>query len=347
MDYQKKINFLLGDATLSAVPEAEWIPLSGDGSDRKFFRIGLISGGSCLVVFPSTTMSEPEALAESYSAYVIGNHLEDRGVSVPHVFAYDKGSGGILFEDLGDRLLYDIVQKETDVPLELYRKALENLVVFQVKGMLGFKASYCWDTSHYSRQLMLSRESGYFVREFCTDYLGITDFTEQLYRDFEHLANRVGQADCRYLLHRDYQSRNLMVSDKGLMTIIDFQGARFGPLGYDVASLLNDPYINMQAELKTDLLGFYLDTLSRHISFDRKSFIREYYYIALQRNLQVLGAFSFLSQKKKKLFFKDFIAPAFDNLFTLVNEQLPGKYIGLERLITECENKMDMIAGNY
>ena len=52
------------------------------------------------------------------------------------------------------------------------------------------------------------------------------------------------------------------------------------------------------------------------------------------------------SQKKKKLFFKDFIAPAFTHLFTLVNEQLPGKYIGLERLITECENKMDMIAGN-
>ena len=125
MDYNKNIKQLLRQAKLRAVSESEWVMLSGDGSDRKFYRLGLDSGESCLVVFPSTSISDKQALAESHSAYAIGKHLECNGVSVPHIFAYDEESGGVLFEDLGNNLLYDLVKKDANFPLDSYRQALE------------------------------------------------------------------------------------------------------------------------------------------------------------------------------------------------------------------------------
>jgi hypothetical protein len=131
-----------------------------------------------------------------------------------------------------------------------------------------------------------------------------------------------------------------MVTEKGIF-IIDFQGARFGPLGYDVASFLNDPYIGLDSEMKIELLDYYLKVISGHISLDPAQFIRGYYHIALQRNLQVLGAYAFLSRKKNKVFFKDFIVPAFACLVDLVTGKLAGRYPGLEKLIIEiADNKL-------
>jgi len=340
MVFQKHIERLLLQAGLSPVPQSTYVSLAGDGSDRSFFRIALLSGGSCLAVFPSASMTTREALAESYSTYAIAKHLKNNGVSVPQVYAYDTTTGGVLFEYLGNTLLYDIVKKCNSSPFDYYRQALDELVLFQVKGVTGFKESYSWDTSLYDRQLMLSRESGYFLREFCSEYLGLSSFSEQLEADFKSLADRVSREGHDYLLHRDFQSRNLMVNDKRVF-IIDFQGARFGPLGYDVASFINDPYIGLDSEQKTELLDYYLKTVSSYLACTPAQFIRGYYHIALQRNLQVLGAYAFLSQKKSKLFFKDFIEPAFASLSTLIRGDLAGRYPGLEKLITEiADNKL-------
>lgn len=333
---RRQVDRLLRQAKLSAAPHVESERLSGDGSDRLFFKIVLVSGESCLAVFPSPTLPKKAAFSEAYSTYAISRHLESKSIAVPRVFAYDDVSGGILFEYLGTTLLYDIVINKKSDPAELYRKALDNLVAFQVKGVSGFNESYCWDTRKYDRQLMLTRESGYFRHEFCSEYLGLEVFPDQLQDDFNRLADRVCEEGCRFLLHRDYQSRNLMVKDKDIF-IIDFQGARFGPLGYDVASLLNDPYVDLGRDLKNKLFDYYLDILLQQISVDRESFVESYSHIALQRNLQVLGAYAFLSHKKNKLFFRDFISPAFCSLASLISGELSGKYPALEELIMEIE----------
>nr|MBF0221592.1 phosphotransferase [Desulfobulbaceae bacterium] len=337
--FHEHIDRLLEQGKLSAASHCQYERLSGDGSDRVFIRIALDTGASCLAVFPSPTLSAGNALAEANSAYSINKHLESKGVAVPRVFAYDSVSGGILFEYLGNTLLYDIVKKKISDPVEWYKKALENLVTFQAKGVSGFKDSYCWDTPNYDRQLMLSRESGYFLREFCVDHVGLKAISVDLQDDFNRLADRITKEGCRFLLHRDYQSRNLMVTDKDLY-IIDFQGARFGPLGYDVASLLNDPYVNLDAGLKKMLFEYYLDVLAQQTSVDRGHFVDGYYHIALQRNLQVLGAYAFLGYKKNKVFFRDFIAPAFSNLSSLVHGELSGTYPALEELIKEIAGKV-------
>lgn len=336
--WNRAITWLLDEAGFSMLPLSELEPLSGDGSDRIFFRVMLAPVGSVLAVFPSPSLPEKEALAESRSTYLIGKHLGELGVPVPRVFSFEPSSGAVLFEDLGQTLLFSVVCGDKSAALPHYRQALESLVLFQVDGCQGFQKSYCWDTVHYDRKLMRCRESGYFEREFCRRHLGLYDLPASLGTDFDRLAERVASEDSQFLLHRDYQSRNLMITPAGVR-IIDFQGARFGPLGYDVASLLNDPYVALSPDLKKGLLNHYLEALSARIDLDRASFLHGYYHIALQRNLQVLGAFAFLSRQKKKVFFREFIGTAFSGLLTLLTGELAGDYPSLEELIKK-------IAGN-
>jgi aminoglycoside/choline kinase family phosphotransferase len=99
-----------------------------------------------------------------------------------------------------------------------------------------------------------------------------------------------------------------MISD-GKIRIIDFQGARLGPLGYDLASLLIDPYAGLPEQVQHELIEHYLEHLCKY-GLDDRAFMRGYPYLALQRNLQILGAYSFLGFQKNKKFFRQFIRPA-------------------------------------
>jgi len=131
--------------------------------------------------------------------------------------------------------------------------------------------------------------------------------------EFERLARGAARQDNSYLLHRDFQSRNLMIY-QGRVVIIDFQGARFGPLAYDIASLLLDPYAELTMDEQEILFDYYLLVLGRKIKVDHAAFKDDYQVLAIQRNLQILGAFAFLTQVKGKTFFKQFIGPALDSL---------------------------------
>ena len=96
-----------------------------------------------------------------------------------------------------------------------------------------------------------------------------------------------------------------MIKDEEIF-FIDFQSARIGPLQYDLASLLIDPYVNLSDSLREDLLGYTMDRLKLE-SEQKTAFSSSYNHCMLTRNLQFLGAFSFLSQVKKKPYFKQFI----------------------------------------
>ncbi len=358
--------------------------LCGDGSDRDFYRVVSPSGERLLFVFPSPT--NPKSLLEAGSCFAIGRHLKQNKVPVPDIFYFDKISGIIVYEDLGDTLLHDITlvpytwspvkkkqiseisgrlrdfenSKKHNAPkasktavkalisglsglddiengsmdscvhlspklTTLYEKVIESLVRMQVKGAHDFDASFCWETSTYSKNLMLERESGYFLDAYCRNFRGISSFPRGIETEFSSLAERVSQEPSNYLMHRDFQSRNIMVKD-GSIHIIDFQGARFGPLAYDLASLLNDPYVQLPTDARLSLLDYYIDTIKKYIFLDRDTFIKGYYHIALQRNLQILGAFSFLSKVKGKSFFKPYIQPALVDLKCKLQGPLFNEY---------------------
>ncbi len=310
---------------------------AGDGSDRQFFRCTNSTDDSFVIILPSTT--HPEAFSEAKASYAIGNHLYMMGLPIPKLYFFDELSGALIFEDLGDVLLFDRADKSsTPALISLYRQTLKCLAEFQIKGRQKFNLNWCWDTKHYDEQLMLDRESHYFSLEFCKNYLQIplqTDMEE----DFLRLASRISQEPADFLLHRDFQSRNIMFTN-GKPRIIDFQGARLGPLGYDLASLLNDPYIQLDESTKEELIIFYVKEINNFTPLDYNKFISGYYHIALQRNLQILGAFAYLTLAKKKVFFEQFIIPASNNLYFLLNKKLSSSYPGLQELSHEILNKL-------
>ncbi|MCK4605157.1 MAG: aminoglycoside phosphotransferase, partial [Deltaproteobacteria bacterium] len=135
------------------------------------------------------------------------------------------------------------------------------------------------------------------------------------------------------------QSRNIMVWS-GALRIIDFQGGRLGPLGYDVAALLLDPYVSLPETIWSELLEFYLDELDvLNIALDKAVFEREFYLLALLRTMQALGAYSYLYLKKGKGFFKPYVSPAFSNLKALLVYKDFKKLDNLKLLVADISDK--------
>ena len=117
------------------------------------------------------------------------------------------------------------------------------------------------------------------------------------------------------------------------MRFIDFQGGRMGPLHYDLASLLIDPYVELNDTLRQKLTEYYLKQLGKLITVDQKQFLRDYTVIALHRNMQVLGAFAYLSMVKQRKQFTQFIPPALKNLKKLLNLETFSPYKNVRKVV--------------
>ncbi len=285
----------------------EFQPLLGDGSSRRFIRVFSDMQPCCLAVVPAS--STDRDFKEFRSSLAIGRHLHRKGVPVPEVVAADSRFSLILFEDLGDLRLHSLLNAEgQERCTALYRKVIDTLVGMQVDGAEDFDQNWCYDTETYDRTVMLERESGYFYQAFWKDTL----FQEEvagLQEEFEELARRVSDYFEPLFLHRDFQSRNIMIK-KDQVRIIDFQAGRIGPPGYDIASLLIDPYAGLPLRLQEELLGYYLNKMSQQNGLDIDRLKNSYPYLVVQRNLQIIGAFAFLSGKKRKAFFNQFLLPS-------------------------------------
>ncbi len=306
-------------------------PLAGDGSDRRFFRLL----GSPTVVLLHHPHPPGRGVNENDSYFQLARHLKGRGVPVPEVHEYCREEGWLLLEDLGDLSLEAAVKregKEDQIRLR-YRQALEILVNQQIGGREGFDPAWCFDTPVVHRPFLWERECGYFVRAFLQGYLGLRVEMDELAPDFERLLTGALAPAPNFFLHRDFQSRNLMIK-RGRLRVIDFQGGRLGPLGYDVAALLIDPYVNLSPSFQEELLGFYLERLRERLpEVDREAFRRQYRHLALCRNLQILGAFGFLTRVKEKPQFARYIPAALAGLKRRLAEQ--GGFPLLEKVVAQ------------
>ncbi len=315
-------------------------PLAGDGSQRRFFRLHLPDGRLVVAILPPA--DDAAGMAEARSAWLIGRHLHGAGVPVPELFAFDRQSGLILCEDLGGTKLYDLAGQGGDRPRLYYRQAVRELARMQVRGGRGFDPAWCWDTPCYDRALMLERESGYFLQSLCLDLLRLDVDRAGLQREFNAIADEASAAPAGFFLHRDFQSRNIMIKENRVR-FIDFQGGRPGPLAYDLASLLIDPYVALPQDVQNGLVNEYLQALHTYMEYDPERFRREYHYLSLQRNLQILGAFAFLGYRRGKPFFRPFVRPALCSLRALLAES-PGRgYPVLSRLVENCLQKAEKI----
>lgn len=313
-----------------SVNDITFRPITGDGSKRLFSRIMSVDSGLSFVVVenkPSNDYLNKENLAY----LMIGKHLFRKGLSVPEIYDYDMDHGWFILEDLGDVKLQDEIQRLDDSSM-LLENIIELLFKLQVYGIKGFKKEWCCQTEKYDIFVMRRFESDYFRDSFLAGYLEIKNEWPELEVSFKHLAKTASMADSNYFLHRDFQSRNIMIRDDRI-GILDWQGGRMGPLGYDLASFLFDPYINIPSQEKKRLYEQYLLLLKGYDTSQTGPFERYFPYLAIQRNLQILGAFSYLSKVLGKTYFEEYISPALKSLNQLLDELRDPKLSSLTDIV--------------
>jgi NDP-sugar pyrophosphorylase family protein len=306
--------------------------LAGDGSDRHWHR-ARYDGRSYIISDHGICMPESIELLQLNAFVNIGNHLFSKGIFVPQILNHDALSGMVILQDLGDVHLETLI-KETNndaFTLKLYKQVVDCLIDFSVRGVQGFKTQWTCQTKTYSKELILEKECRYFWEAFIQGYkkkdLDFQDFLNE----FDYIAGQAIKHGLPGLMHRDLQSRNIMFN-KDRLFFIDFQSARLGPLQYDLASLLIDPYVNLNEQIKKDLVQYTTTKLELN-SRQSQDFFECYNYCCLTRNLQILGAFSFLSLIKKKLHFEDYIPGAVTSLKNIIAGLDTDKLPELSKLV--------------
>jgi len=304
-----------------------------DGSDARWVRI--VSDQGSLVAC-DRGISTVEGTSETQAYAAIGRHFYDMGVSVPKIHNADPFAGLVIMEDLGRTSLQELVGKAgtQEAVVDLYLPVIENLVTLAVAGAQGFDPAWTCQTPEYDKTLILEKECRYFTQAFVSGYLGLETFYKKIYDEFEFIADKTLMLSFKSIIHRDMQSRNIMIKG-GKPFFIDFQGARIGPVQYDLASLLIDPYVALPQPLQERLVHEYMDRFEQHRTFDRVDFLKGYACCKVTRNLQMLGAFGFLTQKGKKQFAR-YIATAVAFLPVHVQE--------LEQAIDESFPKLKALA---
>jgi NDP-sugar pyrophosphorylase family protein/tRNA A-37 threonylcarbamoyl transferase component Bud32 len=300
--------------------------LKGDGSDRQWYRLKVNQKS---IILADHGMKENKGIDAADAFCNIGRHLFSQGLPVPRIYDGDTLSGYVFLEDLGNRDLQTVVTetKNSAKMIQLYRSAIDLLIRFSQRGADQFDTTWCYQTPDYSKSMILETECRYFVNAFLNTYLGLEQPYDEFKKEFEFLAENALQHAVQGLMHRDFQSRNIMVKDSNLY-VIDFQGARMGPLQYDLASLLIDPYVDLPPDIQSRLLAHCLEQLTDQLDMTAAEFRRCYRYCCLTRNLQMLGAFGFLTRIKLKPHFEKYIPAAVRTLTANLKEghhkNLPG-----------------------
>lgn len=268
--------------------------------------------------------------AENKAFLSFSKHFKYLGIRVPKILAQDLSKQIYLIEDLGDHSLFDLLS-DLDIAIPYYKKALIELINLQTNALKGINLSLCTPRPALDQQ-SLQWDLNYFKYYFLK--LNNIAFEEQkLEQDFQSFIKFLLKADQNYFIHRDFQSRNILIHD-GKSFLIDYQGGRKGPLQYDLVSLLFQVKAKLSNEIKEELLNFYLDELEKLQSINRVNFLRFYYPYALLRLMQVMGAYGFRGLYERKSHFIESIPFAIDSLKTVLQKlDISSDYPELSRCL--------------
>jgi aminoglycoside/choline kinase family phosphotransferase len=288
--------------------------IPGDASTRRYYRVK--SGAKSFIAMQMETFTE---FGEKLAFLEVQRHLKAAGVDVPEILDKDPARGYILLEDLGDVTLLRRLQEVTtsDVERHLYEKVLDSLIQLQV---------------HASPKRMPSQIQGYKLAFDHEKLMWEMNFTIEHFYGL-HLKRTIGPQDKKIMIdglsdicttlanqptvlaHRDFHSRNIMVSGDRLV-MIDFQDARMGPAQYDLVSVLKDSYYQLEESQIRSLINYYIakyEALS-----GEKILMSEFFDIfdlmSVQRNFKAIGSFaSFLNRRGNATYLK-YIGNTFENI---------------------------------
>jgi NDP-sugar pyrophosphorylase family protein len=309
-------------------------PIQGDGSDRIWYRAS--SDGKTLIAVDHG-IRQSEEIAEVDSFVNIGKHLHKKNLPVPEIYQHDTFSGLVFLQDLGSTHLQDVILnlKLKNELTSHYQTIIHLIGDFSISGANDFNTSWTYQSTHYDKDLILEKECRYFVEAFLQNYLGMDVKFDDLQKEFSLLADKALENAVYGLMHRDMQSRNIMVKNDTYY-FIDFQGARLGPVQYDLASLIIDPYVALPLPIQSRLIDFSVETLSDKIGIKKDNFRHCLNYCFITRNLQILGAFGYLSKVKGKKYFEQYIPTAIKTLKHNLTLFMKDELLTLKTIINEC-----------
>lgn len=308
--------------TWAGEPCISKIQLTANGSNRLYYRL---EGATkkCIAAY-NANVRENEAF------FHFAEQLRQRGIDVPEVYAVSADRTTYLQQDLGNTTLYTYIASRktngvdvTDAMLTLYKQAIDRLIELQQRcGDVDFGPAYPrpafdqqaiqWDLNYFKY---------YFLRLFHIP------FDEQaLETDFHIFTDYLLDGETETFIHRDYQSRNIML-DGDRLYLIDFQGARKGAPQYDLASLLYSSKSDIPDDMRHQLLDYYLQQKygdQASTSAEAKGFKEKFFGYVLIRMMQAMGAYGYRGIIEKKEHFVKSIPFAVRNLRTIIETvQLP------------------------
>ena len=293
------IHIWLATITAPSLQVGTMRPASADASFRRYFRIDGNDGQTYIV------MDAPQPAEDVRPFIHVAELFAQINLTVPKVLAQDVDQGLLLLTDWGTQMYFDALKdaEANDATHALYMDAIDSLVQMQSHSQAEVLPEY--DRAFLLRELMI------FPEWYINTHLGVTLDAEQnasLLKVFDALlANIVAQP--QVYVHRDYHSRNLMVMKQNNPGILDFQGALYGPITYDLVSLLRDAYLQWDEEKVLDWAIRYWEKARRAglpVTPDFDQFYRDFEFMGLQRHIKILGIFARLAHRDgKQAYLKD------------------------------------------
>ena len=269
---------------------------SADASFRRYLRVDTQGGGSRIV------MDAPPAHENCQPFVHVAALMHGAGLNAPEVLAWDQPHGFMLLSDLGSRTMIEAVQPDNPAASRpLYEAALDALLPWQQASRPGELPPY--------DEALLRRELALFPDWYLEKHRGVPlqgKLRDTLDKTFDLIVARNLAAPMVYV-HRDYMPRNLMVSPSGDLGVLDFQDAVYGPITYDIASLMRDAFLTWDEEFVLDITVRYWERARKlgllnfedwHSDFG--SFWRAVEWMGLQRHLKVAGIFARLTLRDGK-----------------------------------------------
>jgi hypothetical protein len=263
---------------------------SADASFRRYLRIDSPQGSRVIMDAPPDKENcQPFAQVDRLMAQA--------GLRVPEILAWDERNGFMLLSDLGRQTLMQTIDPEATPPLGAYLEAVDLLVQWQKASEPGVLPAY--------DEALLRRELALFPDWYVTQHRGVT-LTEAQQKTLDEAFNRIVRANLdspSVYVHRDFMPRNLMVSPDGKLGVLDFQDAVYGPITYDIASLMRDAFLSWDEPFCLDVTIRYWDKARKAglpVGDDFGVFYKAVEWMGLQRHLKVAGIFARLTLRDGK-----------------------------------------------
>lgn len=287
--------------------------LDPHGSSREYFKI-ISEHGVYLATMSFDTL-------ENESFIRLSHHLRKSGINAPVVFCSNTEKTFYIQEYKGEKDLYSYVvdnKISTDQKEKLLKQVIDLLVDFQDKGSIGIDYLKCYPFSIFNNEEILRD-----VKRFKEKFLNKSNisFNDELFeKDIDSLIQEIDKIpEKEYcLMHRDFQSRNIIVGDSdNKFSLIDFQNARKGPLYYDFVSLIFQSQVNYSEELIETLINYFFNKKN---FTNKEHFLRNMYLVAIIRMIQTIGSYGIGGLEQGKIYFIKSISFALNNFLHILSK---------------------------